>query len=77
METVTSKSDTHEAGEANSPPRSSDSDWSDIDSDEEKNLTDDDEDTTDKLLIDIPKKHKRLITTSESQDHSDSSPGKQ
>ena len=77
MGTVTSKSDTHEAGEANSPPRSSDSDWSDIDSDEEKNLTDDDEDTTDKLLIDIPKKRKRLMTTSESQDHSDSSPGKQ
>ena len=77
METVSSKNDIHEASEANSPPRSSDSDWSDIDSDEEKNLTDDDEDTTDKLLIDIPKKRKRLITSSESQDHSDSSPDKQ
>ena len=77
METVSSKNDIHDAGEANSPPRSSDSDWSDIDSDEEKNLTDDDEDTTDKLLIDIPKERKRLITSSESQDHSDSSPDKQ
>ena len=35
-----------------SPPRSSDSDWSDIDTGEENNLTDDDEDVADKLAID-------------------------
>ena len=36
----------------NSPPRSSDSDWSDIDTGEENNLTDDDEDVAGKLAID-------------------------
>ena len=35
-----------------SPPRSSDSDWSDIDTGDENNLTDDDEDVADKLAID-------------------------
>ena len=54
-----------------SPPRSSDSDWSDIDTEEEVVLSDDDEDIGDKLQIDIPKKKKRAINITESPDNTE------
>ena len=56
METSNSKTNLDTTVEQCSPPRSSDSDWSDINTDEENNITDD-EDTGDTLIIDISKKH--------------------
>ena len=66
MEVSSSKSNPDTIVDQCSPPRSSDSDWSDIDTDEANNITDD-EDTGDKLIIDISKKRKRGNIETETQ----------
>lgn len=70
METSNSKTNLDTTVEQCSPPRSSDSDWSDINTDEENNITDD-EDTGDKLIIDISKKRKRGHIETETQNSLD------
>ena len=70
METSSSKSNLDTNVAQCSPPRSSDSDWSDINTDEENNITDD-EDTGDKLIIDISKKRKRGNIETETQNNLD------
>ena len=70
MEASSSKSNPDTIVEQSSPPRSSDSDWSDIDTDEANNITDD-EDTGDKLIIDISKKRKRGNIETETQNNLD------
>lgn len=70
MEASSSKSNPDTIVDQCSPPRSSDSDWSDIDTDEANNITDD-EDTGDKLIIDISKKRKRGNIETETQNSLD------
>ena len=70
METSSSKNNLDTNVTQCSPPRSSDSDWSDINTDEENNITDD-EDTGDKLIIDISKKRKRDNIETETQNNLD------
>ena len=72
MEASSSRSNVESTEELPSPPRSSDSDWSDIDTEEENNLTDDD-DATDKLFIDLPKKRKQSSNETESVNSNQSS----
>ena len=71
MEIASPKANPDGVVEPSSPPRPSDSDWSDIDTDEETNLTDDDEDIDDKLHIDIPKKRKRARNVTKSPDNTE------